>query len=266
MKTRLLTATLVAGAALIITDAQAAPLAWAPCADGLQCATAQVPLDYDKPAGQKISLALIKLPATGKKLGTLFTNPGGPGNSGVAFVRDEARDVYSDGVRARFDVVGFDPRGVGASTPVQCGAGEPQPAFPVGFEQERAFAKAQVDLGLRCRALSGALLDHLSTANVARDMDVLRAAVGDAKLTFAGHSYGSHLGATYANLFRQRVRAIVLDGVLDSAAWTTGAGPFSLRVGSQEASSRALRYFLDTCKAAGPKCAFSDGDPVQEFD
>ena len=97
-------------------------------------------------------------------------------------------------------------------------------------------------------------------------MDVLRAAVGDPKLTYIGHSYGSHLGATYANLFPHRVRAIALDGVLDSSAWTTGPGPFSLRVGSQQATSDALRYFLDTCKAAGPDCAFSDGDPKAEFD
>ena len=184
----------------------------------------------------------------------------------MQFVRDEARAVYTDAVRARFDVVGFDPRGVGASTPVRCGTGTPQPPFPVGDEEERAFAAEAADLGRRCRAGSGALLDHLSTANVARDMDVLRAAVGDPKLTYIGHSYGSHLGATYANLFPHRVRAIALDGVLDSSAWTTGPGPFSLRVGSQKATSDALNYFLATCKAAGPDCAFSDGDPKAEFD
>jgi pimeloyl-ACP methyl ester carboxylesterase len=265
---RTLIATLVATAALTGT-AQAAPLTWTPCDDGFQCATAQVPLDYDQPAGEQLQLALIRLPATDPqhRLGTLFTNPGGPGNSGVAFVRDEARDVYTDGVRARFDVVGFDPRGVGASTPVRClPGGTPQPPFPVGREQERAFAAAAADLGRRCRAGSGALLDHLSTANVARDLDVLRAAVGDPKLTFVGHSYGSHLAATYANLFPQRVRALVLDGVLDSRAWMNGSGPFSLRLGSQQASSRALRYFLETCKQAGPRCAFSDGDPVKAFD
>jgi len=270
---RILIATVLATAALTST-AEAAPLAWTACDDGLQCATAQVPLDYDTPSGSKIELALIKLPATdpAHRIGTLFTNPGGPGNSGVAFVRDEARDVYTAGVRARFDVVGFDPRGVGASTPVRCGEAPPQPAFPVGREQEQAFAAAAADLGRRCRTHNGALLDHLSTANVARDMDVLRAAVGDPKLTFIGHSYGSLLGATYANLFPQRVRAIALDGVLDPVGWMTGRGPldaatpFSLRVGSQQATSRALRYFLDTCKQAGPSCAFSDGDPAEEFD
>jgi pimeloyl-ACP methyl ester carboxylesterase len=275
-------AALLAAGAVFAGDAEAAPLTWTPCDDGFQCATAKVPLDYDKPAGPKLSLALIRLPASDRphRIGTLFANPGGPGNSGVAFVRDEASDVYTDAVRARFDIVGFDPRGVGASTPVRCFASadeqqaffDAQPAFPVGRDEERAFAGAQADLGRRCRTRAGELLDHLSTANVARDMDVLRAAVGDPKLTFAGHSYGSFLGATYANLFPQRVRAIVLDGVLDPVGWTTGRGsldalrPFSLRVGSQQASSRALRYFLESCDKAGPACAFSAGDPVAEFD
>src|SRR3954471_7790135 len=145
MSRKFLAAAIAAGALFTAADAHAAPLQWTPCDDGVQCATATVPLDYDKPAGRQLQLNLVRLPATdpAHRIGTLFTNPGGPGNSGVAFVRDEARDVYSPGVRARFDVVGFDPRGTGASTPVQCGAGEPQPAFPVGFEQERAFAKAQ---------------------------------------------------------------------------------------------------------------------------
>jgi pimeloyl-ACP methyl ester carboxylesterase len=265
---RTLIATLVATAALTGT-AQAAPLTWTPCDDGFECATAQVPLDYDHPAGAKIELALIRLPAAdpAHRIGTLFTNPGGPGNSGVAFVRDEARAVYTDAVRARFDVVGFDPRGVGASTPVRCGAGAALPAFPVGREQERAFAAAMADLGRRCRARNGELLDHLSTANSARDLDRLRAAVGDAKLTYIGHSYGTLLGVTYANLFPGRVRAIALDSILDPFGWSQeSAVPFSLRVGSQRASTDALRLFLDSCKAAGERCAFSAGDPVKAFD
>ena len=119
-------------AAIPAADAQAAPLNWTPCDDGLECATAKVPLDYDQPKGTQISLAVIRLPAAdpAHRIGTLFTNPGGPGNSGVQFVRDEARAVYTDAVRARFDIVGFDPRGVGASTPVRCGTGDAAAPVP----------------------------------------------------------------------------------------------------------------------------------------
>ena len=107
---------------------------------------------------------------------------------------------------------------------------------------------------------------------MARDLDLLRRAVGDTKLSYIGHSYGSMLGATYANLFPGKVRAIVLDSVLDPVGYTTGRGPlgghvpFSLRVDSQASTSRTLRFFLDACKQAGDRCAFSAGDPVAEFD
>src|SRR3954467_1860617 len=152
MSRKILAAALAAGTLLAAAGtADAAPLNWRACDDGFQCATAHVPLDYDTPAGSTLSLALIRLPATDSehRIGSLFTNPGGPGNSGVAFVRDEARDVYTDAVRARFDVVGVDPRGVGASPPVRCGSGTPQPPFPVGAAQERAFAAEAADLGRR---------------------------------------------------------------------------------------------------------------------
>src|SRR3954467_11272823 len=277
-------------AALLPIPAANAATKWSDCGDGLQCASAQVPLDYDQPSGKQISLALIKRPAgdPAHRIGSLFTNPGGPGNSGVDFVRDDAPNVYSPGVLARFDVIGFDPRGVGRSTPVRCFDGPDQqgeflgglPAFPVGAEEERAYIAATAELGRRCRARGGDLLDHLSTANAARDLDRLRAAVGDAKLTYIGHSYGTLLGVTYANLFPGRVRAaacatlcpgrvrgFALDGILDPFGWSQdSAVPFSLRVGSQRATSDALRFFLDSCKAAGERCAFSAGDPVAEFD
>jgi pimeloyl-ACP methyl ester carboxylesterase len=255
----------------------ATKLSWSACGDGLQCATAQVPLDYDQPAGKQLSLALIKRPAgdSAHRIGSLFTNPGGPGNSGVDFVRNDAGNVYSPGVLARFDVIGFDPRGVGRSTAVRCFDGPDEqgeflgglPAFPVGAEEERAYIAATAELGRRCRARSGDLLDHLSTANAARDLDRLREAAGDAKLTYIGHSYGTLLGVTYANLFPGRVRAIALDGILDPFGWSQeSAVPFSLRVGSQRATSDALRFFLTSCKQAGERCAFSAGDPVAEFD
>ena len=221
-----------------------------------------MPLDYDQPSGKQISLALIKRPAgdPAHRIGSLFTNPGGPGNSGVDFVRNDADTLYSPGVLARFDVIGFDPRGVGRSTAVRCFDGPDaqgeflggMPAFPVGTDEERAYTAATAELGRRCRARSCDLLDHLSTANAARDLDRLREAVGDAKLTYIGHSYGTLLGIAYANLFPARVRAIALDSILDPFGWSQeSAVPFSLRVGRKRATSDALRFFLESCKRAG---------------
>jgi pimeloyl-ACP methyl ester carboxylesterase len=274
---RILVLAFVLLALLPIPAANAASkLSWSDC-DGLQCATAQVPLDYDQPKGRQISLALVKRPATdpAHRIGSLFTNPGGPGNSGVDFVRNDAPAAYTPAVLARFDVIGFDPRGVALSTPVRCFASADEqgallgalPPFPVGGAEERTFASANAELGRRCRERNGDLLDHVSTANTARDLDQLRQAVGDAQLTYIGHSYGSLLGITYANLFPSRVRAVALDAILDPVGWTKNSlVPFSLRVGSQQATSDALRFFLESCKRAGERCAFSGGDPAAQFD
>ena len=166
------------------TALAAPPLDWTGCGDGLECATAKVPLDYDKPAGKQISLAVIKRPASdpSRRIGSLFVNNGGPGNSAVDFVRGDAEAVYTPEVLARFDVIGMDPRGVARSTPVRCFADAQEqggflgalPPFPVGQDEERGFAAAQAELGRRCLARNGELLDHLSSANVARDLDRLR--------------------------------------------------------------------------------------------
>jgi pimeloyl-ACP methyl ester carboxylesterase len=256
-------------------------LHWVDCDDGLQCATAMVPLDYDRPGGRHISLALARVPAgdPAHRVGSVFVNDGGPGNSVLAFVRNDARNVLPASVQAQFDIVGFDPRGVGQSTPVRCfadpGAQEEffgaLPPFPVTGDEIEQAADAAEDLGRRCRQRNGELLDHLSTANVARDMDLLRQAVGDEQLTFAGYSYGGLLGMTYAQLFPAKVRAVMLDGAPDPVAWTTGRPadrlqPFSLRVGSNTATSDALGFFLDSCQAAGDACAFASGDTRTKFD
>ena len=253
-------------------------LVWSDCDDGFECATAQVPLDYDDPVGVSISLALIRLPATepNQRIGSLFVNPGGPGNSGVQYVRESARSVYPSQVQARFDIVGMDPRGVASSTPVRCfDSDEEQQAFfadydvlPVGQAALDAAVAKTADLARRCDELSGWLLDHLSTANVARDLDLLRRAVGDDGLTYAGYSYGTYLGATYAAMFPRHVRAMALDANSDPTAYGSGPRqtvPF-VRVGAHLGSSETLDQFFALCAAAGPRCDFAaGGDPATKF-
>ena len=256
----------------------AAPVFWMPCRDGFQCATVQVPLDYDRPAGTKISLSLIRLPAGSpqRRIGSLFINPGGPGGSGVDVVRGVAQFLPLE-LRGRFDIVGFDPRGIIRSTPLRCFdtfdqavSVLPPFAFPVTPGEENVQRAADRALASACARRGGPILAHMSTADVARDMDYLRHALGDRKLNYLGFSYGSFLGQTYANLFPGRVRALVIDGVLDPIAWTTGRGsealtvPFSTRLRSDQGAQRTLREFFRLCDAAGADCAFS-GNSRQRF-
>ncbi|TMC01605.1 MAG: alpha/beta hydrolase [Chloroflexi bacterium] len=260
-------------------------LAWTDCQGGFQCATAAVPLDYARPRAGTISLALIRLPATDQahRIGSLFTNPGGPGASGVEFVRADAA-AFPAAIRARFDIVGFDPRGVGASAPVRCfDSVASQQAFfgqfgqfPVGAAQVAAYRQAYQQFDEQCAQRNAAIMAHVSTANVARDIDLLRRAVGDATLSYFGLSYGTYLGATYANLFPNRFRALVLDGVVDPIEYSTGRGdearelPAFLRLGSDVATQQTLQSFLRQCAAAGPSgCALAAGsaaDPTAKLD
>jgi pimeloyl-ACP methyl ester carboxylesterase len=270
------------------TGSAAVPkLHWGSCAaegeglEAFQCATAVVPLDYDRPKGRQITLALARLPASdpSHKIGSLFLNPGGPGGSGVDFLFGAGPFLYSDQVRARFDLVGFDPRGIIRSTPLRCfdSLEEAEAAFypfqfPVTRAEERVWVQTDRGIAHACAERGGPILNHMSTANVARDLDLLRRAVGDRKLTYAGYSYGTYLGSTYANLFPTKVRALVVDGVLDPVAWSTGRGdqartlPFSTRLRSAKGADATLQEFLRLCDAGGPNCAFSQGDPKRRFD
>jgi pimeloyl-ACP methyl ester carboxylesterase len=250
-------------------------LHWQPCDGSFQCATARVPLDYRHPRGQLISIAVIRHPATdpARRAGTLFFNPGGPGTSGTALAPVGYR-LFPAQVRARFDIVSFDPRGVPASTAIRCFpdataenrflSRAPQ-GFPVGARQEVAWVRTYAAFEERCVRRGGSLLTHDSAADVARDMDLLRQAVGAPKLNYLGISWGTLLGATYANLFPGKVGAMILDGNIDPVAWTQPSGdlPTALRMGTDMSSAATLHAFLDLCGAAGAsRCAFSAGSPA----
>jgi pimeloyl-ACP methyl ester carboxylesterase len=277
----LLPATAAAGADGSDALADRAPtpvLTWSDCADGFQCATAGVPLDYANPYGSKIDLALIKLPASdpAHRIGTLFVNFGGPGPSGVDRLRLRAKWpwLFSDELRSRFDLVSWDPRAVSHSTAVRCfstSAEQEQyfasfPEMPGDPSGEAAFYRASKDLADRCQQQAGALLPYMNSINTARDIDLLRRAVGDAKLTYHGISYGTHIGAIYANLFPARVRALVMDGTMDFQGSATGHGnagstlPVDTRQDVATGIAETFESFLTQCAAAGPNCAFSDGD------
>jgi pimeloyl-ACP methyl ester carboxylesterase len=198
-------------------------LAWKPCG-GLSCAMLTVPIDYAHPAAGSIQLAVSReLTARKPNLGEVVVNPGGPGASGIQFLDSAAGFVRSQ-LGDEFDVVSFDPRGVGSSAPIRClssaqldqwVAFEADPQSSSSVAEQDQLAKG---FAAGCKAKSGALLAHVSTVDTARDLDVLRAALGQPKLTYMGFSYGTFLGAIYAQLFPQNVRALVLDGAVDPAA------------------------------------------------
>ena len=236
-------------------------LQWRPCNNGFQCARLLVPFDYSRPAWRRFSLPVIKLPAgdPARRIGSLVINPGGPGASGIAYALDATKAV-SAAVRARFDVVGFDPRGVAGSEPaIQCLTGPQLDRFFATSDDPDTKAQvativAQSKLFARgCEQRSGALLPYVGTRNAARDLDVLRAALGDAKLTYLGKSYGTYLGAWYAQLFPSRVRALVLDGAVDP-----DESAFSMNVVQAQGFEVALRSFTANCVRL-PGCPLGNG-------
>jgi pimeloyl-ACP methyl ester carboxylesterase len=261
-------------------DSIATPdLNWYSCYGWGQCATAQVPLDYDRPHGKQVTLALLKVRAKDPRhrIGSLFVNPGGPGGWATAMAL-AAPYFLSDALLDRFDVVGMDPRGVGFSDQVDCfgSAAKQAPAmktltmgFPYGAKQEKAFVKAAAKEARACSTTGRELAGGMSTAEVARDMDVMRRAVGDKKLTYLGFSYGTALGQYYANMFPDRFRAIAVDGVINPAAWVgsarTGGQIQDDRLRSADGAWKALLEILRRCDRAGPaKCAFA-GSPLHRF-
>ncbi|MFE0513027.1 alpha/beta hydrolase [Streptomyces sp. NPDC058964] len=199
-------------------------LSWRSCgAPGFECATMKAPLDYAKPDSGDIRLAVARKKATGKDkpLGSLLVNPGGPGGSAIAYLQQYAGIGYPAEVRARYDMVAMDPRGVARSEPVGCLDGRRMDSYtqtdvtPDDRKETDGLVAQYKKFAEACGANSAGLLRHVSTVEAARDMDVLRAVLGDRKLNYVGASYGTFLGATYAGLFPERVGRMVLDGALD---------------------------------------------------
>jgi pimeloyl-ACP methyl ester carboxylesterase len=228
-------------------------LAWHACDNGFQCATLQVPFSYQDPNGRRFSLPVIKLQASDPKarIGALVINPGGPGGSGVEYA-EGARSEFPKTILARFDIVGFDPRGVNGSQPtLHCTTGPELDQYaetddmPATQAQLSTLETASKQYAQDCVSRSKALLPYVGTQNAARDMDVLRAALGERQLTYLGKSYGTFLGSWYAQLFPSRVRALVLDGAVDPA--TSG---LSDDITQAEGFETAYRSFAAWCLAA----------------
>ncbi len=245
------------------------PIAWSPCGDALQCGTVAVPLDYARPDGTAIRIAVDRRPAgdPSARIGSLVINPGGPGDSGIDDLHAEL-SVLTPGLLDRFDIVSFDPRGVMRSSPVTCSSSASTPApgsprtqlpdpAPIDAAGLAALVASERAYTARCERVSGPLLPYMSTENTARDLDRIRQALGDARLTFIGHSYGTLLGATYAQLYPTHVRAMVLDGALDPAESTE-------RMATDQAASfeAGLHDFFAWC-ASTASCPWRPvGDPT----
>ena len=237
-------------------------VSWTDCGGGFQCGNLQVPLDYANPAGRKITLALLRKPATAhaNRIGSLLLNPGGPGESGITFLRSDVHALTN--LNQRFDLVTWDPRGVAGSTPVKCVDG-PQLDQYLALDsvlddpqEKQAQIQADKDFAAACQQRAGDLLPFLDSASTANDMDQIRQAVGDEKLTYLGFSYGTFIGQWYAHLFPNHVRALSLDGVVDP---TVSANDSLL--GQVTGFQKNLEAFVALCRSSTTCNYGKSGDP-----
>jgi pimeloyl-ACP methyl ester carboxylesterase len=243
------------------TAASATPPRWENCGGRLQCGSLDVPLDATDPAGPTVTLALARLPATDPdaRIGTLITNPGGPGGSGVDFLGNDG--PFNDEINRSFDIVSWDPRGVGGSAPLDCGSGFADTFLATDLAPRDAAGLAALDQSLgtavkACTTATGALLGHIGIDAAVADLEAIRLALGDDQITYVGFSYGTVIGLRYAQRFPNGLRAMVLDGVVDpeqelGAQLVVAAASFD----------HALADILDAC---GLDCPIA-GDPQQAF-
>lgn len=234
-----------------------------------ECAQLPVPLSYRQPGGPKILLNIAKQGATdpAKRIGVLFVNPGGPGESAVSHLQ-RFSEVLGTAITSRFDIIAMDPRGIGEDSVARCWSTHPEPAVvdsaPSTARERRIWLAHNAYENKACTNSGHPIIDHISTANVARDMDLVRRALGEEKINYYGVSYGTVLGHTYAALFSNNIRAMALDGVVDPVAWTTGYGdsaqrvPVSVRTGAAAASLENLQAIIAACEQSGTaRCPYA---------
>jgi pimeloyl-ACP methyl ester carboxylesterase len=247
------------------------PLTWTACEDGFECATLTVPLDYNDTAGPKIDLAVIRKPAANpeQRIGSLLTNPGGPGGSGVDFVRSTATpDGLFASLNTQFDIVSWDPRGTAGSAPINCFSDSELEAFnarqlpfPTLANRDAVLADSRAFSAACVANNDSELLSSISTETSARDMDQLRRALGEDKVSYIGFSYGTYLGATYSSLFPNNIRALVLDGAVDPTQYANQpiAANITQAFGFETALDRYFNNFCGTaCNFTGGKAAWKD--------